>query len=49
MRPQDLHNGDTVYWSSYTGTVQSVHGMFANIRTDTGVKTVPVSKLRKEA
>lgn len=47
MRPQDLKTGDTVYWGSHTGTVQSIYGLFVNVKTDFGVKTVHVSKLRK--
>lgn len=47
MDARTLKIGDTVYWASYTGTVQSVHGLFVNVKTDSGVKTVHVSKLRK--
>lgn len=48
MDARTLKTGDTVYWGSHTGSVQSVHGLYVNVKTDSGVKTVHVSKLRKE-
>ena len=51
MRPEDLRIGDRVTWNDgrMAGTVQSVHKLMVNIQVGSRVKTLPISKLRKDA